>query len=121
MRQQRRQQWQEIEKISQKMRDLAVENQSLDDFSNDEKSAEESWSEISYLELKRVELLECFFSSSSRVDESEFLTQKIQYVLTLDKELACINQSIKKEISFLFSKIGSQQRAAVAYGNVQAS
>lgn len=121
MLQQKSEQWQEIEKISQKMRDLAVENQSLDDFSNDKKSAEESWYEISCLEVKRVELLEDFFSNSFSVDESEFLSQKIQHVLALDKELASINQSIQKEISFSFSKIGFQQRAAVAYGNVQSS
>lgn len=121
MQKQKLERWQEIEKISQEMRDLAVANQSLANSSVGQVLVEQPWQEISSLDLKRIELLKQFFSIPANENESEFLTQRIKRVLEMDLEVITISLSLKKGISKTFAKIGCQQRAAVAYGCVQTS
>jgi hypothetical protein len=115
MLQQRLEQWQEIESISQKMLDLALSNKSLPEAQVNEESNSLLWHEIASLDSKRMELLDCFFIKSVKESEVEFLSQKIQQVLALDKKLISISQLAQNKISQSFSKIGHQQRAAIAY------
>ena len=119
MHQHRLEQWQEIEKVSQQMRDLAMSNQLLAEFSSDEDHASLSWKEVASLDVKRVELIQQFFDAEASADEAEFLTHGIKQVLAFDKELADIGLALQKNISLTLSKVGHQHRAAVAYGNVQ--
>lgn len=117
MLQHRIEQWQEIENISQQMLDLAVSNKSLPDISINEESNCLPWHEIASLDSKRMELLSHFFLKPVNNNEVEFLSQKIQQVLAIDKQLISISQLAQNKVSQSFSKIGHQQRAAIAYAN----
>lgn len=117
MLQQRLEQWQAIESISQEMLDLALSNTSLPEAPVNEESNSLLWQEIASLDSKRMELLDCFFIKQVKESEVEFLSQKIQQVLVLDKQLIGISQLAQNKISKSFSKIGHRQRAAIAYIN----
>lgn len=119
MRQQRLNQWKEIESISQKMLDLAISNQSMLNLIDEEEKNNRLWHTIASLDLKRMELLERFFVEPVNKDEVSILSKNINHVLMLDKELTNISQLAQNKISQSFSKVGHQQRAAIAYGSVQ--
>ena len=117
MLQQRLNQWKEIENISQEMFDLAISNQSMSDMSDEEVMNSRLWHNIASLDSTRMELLERFFSETVNKDEVLFISKNIKHVLSIDKELTNICQLAQNKISQSFSKIGHQQRAAIAYTN----
>ena len=119
MLQQRLNQWKEIENISQEMLDLAISNQSMSAMTDEEEKTSRLWHSIASLDLKRMELLEHFFVEPVNKDEAFILSKSIKHILMLDKELTNISQLAQNIISQSFSKIGHQQRAAIAYGSVQ--
>ncbi|MDH5426063.1 MAG: hypothetical protein OEY29_13830 [Gammaproteobacteria bacterium] len=119
MHKQRLEQWQEIENISQQMRDMSRLNESLSGIFDDNGYVSQSWQQVSRLDDKRMMLLENFFSIPIGSDEADFLAEKITKMLSLDYEVLAISQTIKNAMTLSFAKMGYQQRAAVAYGSVQ--
>jgi len=123
---QRTEQWKDIEKISQKMRNLAVSVQSpsaalsLDEAIEGE-WAEEIWQQINELNIKRKLSLDVFFNAPVSANESSFLRKHIKSILSLDEELIQTIKIIKRHLGCKFSQLDNQQRAAIAYQTIQAS
>ena len=114
--QERLDQWRDIENISQQMRDVIKPEKSLSEFI-DEETVLSSWDEIAALDVKRMQLLEQFFSTPFDSDEAKHFSPKLHHVLELNKELADMSRSAQNLISEKISNMGQQQRASAAYTN----
>ncbi|MDH5392550.1 MAG: flagellar protein FliT [Gammaproteobacteria bacterium] len=117
MKPQRQQQWQAIIQLTQKMRQLAVPNESLSDLAVDEEYAKQPWQRIAELDHSRLALLKKFFASPVSTEEAGELAEGIKQIQSIDHELLNISQSIKNEIGTVFSKIGDAKHAISAYSS----
>jgi len=118
---QRTEQWKNIEKISQQMRNLAASVQSSGFSLSQDDVAERTWQEINELNVKRKQSLDDFFKTSLSTEEVSFLRKHIKKIMLLDKELIQTIEIVKRHLGCKFSELDNQQRAAVAYHNVQSS
>lgn len=114
---QQQQQWQEILKLTEKMRELAKPNDSLADLSVDEEYARQPWHAISELDKKRLTLLQAFFSSGVSSSDREEIEKDIEHIQQSDAEVRSIGQAIQKEVGRSFSKLGHAQYVASTYAS----
>lgn len=117
MQKERQQQWQEILKLTQRMRELAIPNQSLSDLSVDAEYAKQPWKEIAEIDSHRLNLIKDFFSEAISEEDAKNVADGIQKVQDIDKELLQVSQLIQKETGVVFSDLGNGQQAVAAYKN----
>ena len=111
----RQQQWQKILKLTQRMRELGVPNETLLDLSVDAEYARQPWKTIAEMDNQRLSLLKAFFSETITAEDAAEVADGIQQIQLIDKELLEVSQAIQKEIGVVFSRLGNAQQAVAAY------
>ena len=117
--------WQEIEKISHQMRNLArrlaKQNEKQASELSEEEFTRQSWQEIADLDLKRKTCLASFFNHSLSSIEANTLRNKINSVMNSHQEVVSICLQMQHDIRHNLSQLENQQRAAIAYDAIQTS